>query len=196
MDVEKLLIKRIKKGDIVAFEELISNYEKKAYNIAFRMMNNEEDAKDAVQEAFIKVFKSIKSFREESSFSTWLYRIVTNVCLDEIRKRKKYASVSLELDIETDKGTTRIEIGKDEETPEDLYEKLEKKELILNTINTLKEEYKTVVILRDIQGFSYEEIATILSCSLGTIKSRINRARNVLKDRLETQLELYDKKSV
>ena len=187
---EKLLITKSKNGDILAFEQLLSLYEKKAYNIAFRMMRNEEDAKDAVQEAFIKVFKSMKSFREESSFSTWLYRIVTNVCLDELRKRKKYASVSLEFEIESDRGTTHIELGKDEVTPEDLYERQEKKELVLDTINSLKEDYKTVVILRDIQGFSYEEIATILSCSLGTIKSRINRARNVLKDKLQAQMEL------
>ncbi|NLN49516.1 MAG: sigma-70 family RNA polymerase sigma factor [Clostridiales bacterium] len=187
---EKLLITKSKNGDILAFEQLLSLYEKKAYNIAFRMMRNEEDAKDAVQEAFIKVFKSMKSFREESSFSTWLYRIVTNVCLDELRKRKKYASVSLEFEIESDRGTTHIELDKDEVTPEDLYERQEKKELVLDTINSLKEDYKTVVILRDIQGFSYEEIATILSCSLGTIKSRINRARNVLKDKLQAQMEL------
>lgn len=187
---EKLLVSKSKKGDIMAFEQLISAYEKRAYNIAIRMMNNEEDAKDAVQEAFIKIFKSIKGFREESSFSTWIYRIVTNVCLDELRKRKKYAAVSLEFEIDSDRGTTRVEIGKDEETPEDLYERQEIKELVLKTIESLKDDYKTVVILRDIQGFSYEEIATILSCSLGTIKSRINRARIVLKDKLRAQMEL------
>lgn len=197
MDVtEKLLVSKSKKGDILAFEKLISSYEKKAYNIAYRMMNNEEDAKDVTQEAFIKIYKSIKNFREESSFSTWLYRIVTNVCLDELRKKKRNETTPLELNIENDKGTTHIEIGMDEETPEDLYERLEERQMILNTINSLKDDYKTVIILRDIQGFSYEEIASILSCSLGTVKSRINRARNALKDKLRYRLELYDKKSV
>ncbi len=193
---EKLLIKKSKKGDIFAFEELINNYEKKAYNIAYRMMNNEEDAKDMTQEALIKIYKSIKSFREESTFSTWLYRIVTNVCLDELRRRKKMETIPLEINTEGDKGTIRFEIGADEETPEDLYEQAELRQVILSMINSLKEDYRTVIILRDMQGFSYEEISIILGCSLGTIKSRINRARNALKDKLRHGLELYDKKSV
>lgn len=194
--IEKLLVAKSKKGDIIAFEELISGYEKKAYNIAYRMMGNEEDAKDMAQEAFIKIYKSIKNFREESSFSTWLYRIVTNVCLDEIRKRKRNNTLPLEINIESDKGAAHIEIGADKETPEDIFERIEKRQLILNAINSLNEDYKTVIVLRDIQGFGYEEIASMLSCSLGTIKSRINRARNALKDKLRYQLELYDKKSV
>ena len=195
-DMEKLLVTKSKKGNIDAFEELISAYERKAYNIAYRMMGNEEDAKDMAQEAFIKIYKSIQNFREESSFSTWLYRIVTNVCLDELRKRKKDKLVPLELSIETDKGTAIVELSAERETPEDIYERVEKKQLIQNAISSLGEDYKTVIILRDIQGFGYEEIATMLNGSLGTIKSRINRARNQLKDKLRYQLELYEKKSV
>lgn len=194
--IEKQLISRSKKGDISAFEELINKYERKAYNIAYRMMSNEEDAKDAAQEAFIKIYKSIKGFREESLFSTWLYKIVTNVCLDELRKKKKNEAVSLEVSVESDKGTAYFELGAEEDTPEDYYERKEKSQLILNTIHSLKEDYKVIIILRDIQGFSYEEIASILNCSLGTVKSRINRARNVLKDKLKIRLELYNKMSV
>lgn len=194
--IEKLLVAKSKKGDVAAFEELISGYEKKAYNIAYRMMGNEEDAKDMAQEAFIKIYKSIKNFREESSFSTWLYRIVTNVCLDEIRKRKRNETVPLEISIQNDDGAAHIELGADKETPDDIYERIEKRQLIFNAINSLSEDYKTVIVLRDVQGFGYEEIASMLNCSLGTIKSRINRARNALKDKLRYQLELYDKKSV
>ena len=195
-EMEKLLVTKSKKGNLDAFEELISSYEKKAYNIAYRMMGNEEDAKDMAQEAFIKIYKSIQNFREESSFSTWLYRIVTNVCLDELRKRKKDKLVPLELSIETEKGTAIVELSAERETPEDIYERIEKRQLIQNAISSLGEDYKTVIILRDIQGFGYEEIATMLNCSLGTIKSRINRARNLLKEKLRYQLELYEKKSV
>lgn len=195
-EMEKLLVAKSKKGNLDAFEELISAYERKAYNIAYRMMGNEEDAKDMAQEAFIKIYKSIQNFREESSFSTWLYRIVTNVCLDELRKRKKDKLVPLELSIETEKGTAIVELSAERETPEDIYERVEKRHLIQNTISSLGEDYKTVIILRDIQGFGYEEIATMLNCSLGTIKSRINRARNLLKEKLRYQLELYEKKSV
>ncbi|MCQ1528501.1 RNA polymerase sigma factor [Lutispora saccharofermentans] len=195
-DTERLLVDKSKKGDLDAFEELISAYEKKAYNIAYRMMGNEEDAKDMAQEAFIKIYKSIQNFREESSFSTWLYRIVTNVCLDELRKRKNDRLVPLELNIETDKGSAIVELSAEKETPEDIYERVEKRQLIQNAISSLGDDYKTVIILRDIQGFGYEEIASMLNCSLGTIKSRINRARNQLKDKLRYQLELYEKKSV
>ena len=195
-EMEKLLVAKSKKGNLDAFEELISAYERKAYNIAYRMMGNEEDAKDMAQEAFIKIYKSIQNFREESSFSTWLYRIVTNVCLDELRKRKKDKLVPLELSIETEKGTAIVELSAERETPEDIYERVEKRHLIQNSISSLGEDYKTVIILRDIQGFGYEEIATMLNCSLGTIKSRINRARNLLKEKLRYQLELYEKKSV
>jgi RNA polymerase sigma-70 factor (ECF subfamily) len=195
-DIEKLLVARTKKGDVAAFEELINGYEKKAYNIAYRMMSNEEDAKDMAQEAFIKIYKSIKGFREESSFSTWLYRIVTNTCLDELRKRKRSETVPLEINFQNDKGTAHIEIGADKETPEDICERIEKRQLIHNAIDSLNEDYKTVIILRDIQGFGYAEIASILNCSLGTVKSRINRARNMLKEKLRYQLELYNEKSV
>ncbi len=194
--MEKHLVKMSKKGDVSAFEQLISSYEKRAYNIAYRMLNNEEDAKDATQEAFIKIYKSIKGFREESSFSTWLYRIVTNTCLDELRKQKRNETVPLEVSIEHDKGTIRFEQGVDKVSPEDIYDRLMERQIVLDTINSLKEDYKAVIILRDLQGFSYEEIASILGCSLGTIKSRINRARNALKDRLRHQLELYDTESV
>lgn len=195
-EMEKLLVAKSKKGNFDAFEDLIGSYEKKAYNIAYRIMGNEEDAKDMAQEAFIKIYKSIQNFREESSFSTWLYRIVTNVCLDELRKRKKEKLVPLELNIETDKGTAVVELSAEKETPEDIFERVEKKQIIQNAIFSLGEDYKTVIILRDIQGFGYEEIAAILNCSLGTIKSRINRARNMLKEKLRYQLELYEKKSV
>jgi RNA polymerase sigma-70 factor (ECF subfamily) len=95
-DLEKLLIKKSKTGDIESFELLVSSYDRKAYNIAYRMMGNEEDAKDMAQEAMLRVYRSIKDFKEQSSFSTWLYRIVTNVCLDELRKRKKERTVSLD----------------------------------------------------------------------------------------------------
>lgn len=189
-DIEKLLVKRSKSGDIEAFEQLIFDYQKKAYNIALRIMGNQEDAKDMCQEAFIRIYKSIEGFKEQSSFSTWMYRIVTNVCLDEIRKKKKSEAVSLDGTYETENGEIHFEIASDDDTPEESYVRTEKKSIILKSINELSEEYKTAIVLRDIQGFSYEEIANILCCSIGTVKSRINRARNILKNKLKTALEL------
>lgn len=195
-DIENALIKKSKAGDVESFENLIGSYQKRAYNIALRIMANDEDAKDMTQEALIRVFRSIKDFKEQASFSTWLYRIVTNVCLDEIRRRKNKNTISIDIGSELDTGDAKLEISCDRETPEIIYEKTEKRNTIMKAINDLNEEYKSVIVLRDIQGFSYEEISNMLECSIGTVKSRINRARNILKDKLRGELELSHRKSV
>ena len=178
---EKLLVKRAKKGNISAFEELIIEHESKVYNIAYRILNNEEDAKDLSQEVFIKAFNSLHKFREDSSFSTWLYRIAMNTCIDELRKRKGRESYSIDRDIQTDEGTIPREFQDKQLNPE---EELMNKELasqIQWALNHLSETYKEVIILRDFQGFDYKQISQILGCSLGTVKSRISRARTELK---------------
>lgn len=189
-DLEKLLVKKSQSGDIESFELLISSYDKRAYNIAYRIMGNEEDAKDMAQEAMLRVYRSIKDFKGQSSFSTWLYRIVTNVCLDELRRRKNDRHVSIDSTIKTEDGELHIELCSDKETPETAYERVEQRELIKEAIRELNDEYRSVIVLRDIQGFSYEEISNMLECSLGTVKSRINRARTMLRDRLKPSLEL------
>lgn len=179
---EKLLVKRAKKGNISAFEELIIEHESKVYNIAYRILNNEEDAKDLSQEVFIKAFNSLHKFREDSSFSTWLYRIAMNTCIDELRKRKGRESYSIDRDIQTDEGTIPREFQDKQLNPE---EELMNKELasqIQWALNHLSETYKEVIILRDFQGFDYKQISQILGCPLGTVKSRISRARTELKN--------------
>jgi len=178
---ENKLIKKCAQGDIEAFEELILKYEKTAYNIALKMIRNQDDAMDISQEAFIKVFKSIKTFNFEASFSTWLYRIVTNTCLDFLRKNSK-RSYSLNNPINTEDGEIQREIPDVSNNTEDIFEKQLTKELVHKAINKLEDNHKAVIILRDIEGFSYEEISQILDCSLGTVKSRISRARNNLKN--------------
>jgi RNA polymerase sigma-70 factor (ECF subfamily) len=189
-DLEKLLIKKSQSGDVESFELLISSYDKRAYNIAYRIMGNEEDAKDMAQEALFRVFKSLKDFKGQAAFSTWLYRIVTNVCLDELRRRKNEKYVSIDSTIHTDSGELHMELCSDKETPENIYERVEQRELIKNAIKEMSEDYRSVIILRDIQGFSYEEISVILDWSLGTVKSRINRARTMLRDKLKQSMEL------
>jgi len=195
-DLEKLLVKKSQSGDIEAFEQLVSAYDKRAYNIAYRVMGNEEDAKDMAQEAMLRVYRSIKDFKGQSSFSTWLYRIVTNVCLDELRRRKNDKHVSIDSTIQTEDGELHMELSSDKETPETAYERLEQRELIKKAIRELNDEYRSVIVLRDIQGFSYEEISNMLECSLGTVKSRINRARAVLRDKLKSSMELSRKNIV
>lgn len=179
---EKLLVKRAKKGNISAFEELIIEHESKVYNIAYRILNNEEDAKDLSQEVFIKAFNSLHKFREDSSFSTWLYRIAMNTCIDELRKRKGRESYSIDRDIQTDEGTIPREFQDKQLNPEEELMNKELSSQIQWALNHLSETYKEVIILRDFQGFDYKQISQILGCSLGTVKSRISRARTELKN--------------
>jgi len=188
IDQEYRLIKKCAKGNIDAFEELIGKYEKPAYNIALKVLKNPEDAMDISQEAFIKVFKSIKNFNFESAFSTWLYRIVTNSCLDYLRKNKR-KTYSIDNPIQTDDGEIARDIMDNSNTPEEVMEREMTRELVHRAIDKLDDIHRTVIVLRDIEEFTYEEIAQILDCSLGTVKSRINRARGSLKDILLKEME-------
>lgn len=196
-DREKLLLEKAKAGDVAAFEELIENYQKKIFNIAFRIVGNYDDANDLAQEVLIRIYKSIGSFKEQSSFSTWIYRITTNVCLDDIRKRKNRKVVSLDEEIHVDDGEVKRQIISDDPLPEETVERAELRELVAKAIQSLSEEHRLVIVMRDLQGFSYEEIARILKCPEGTVKSRINRARlalrNVLKLKREHLFEEYVK---
>ncbi|MBQ2412275.1 MAG: sigma-70 family RNA polymerase sigma factor [Anaerotignum sp.] len=178
---EKDLILKAKQGDMLAFEELILKHEKIVYNLALRMMNHSEDAMDISQEVFLKAYRSLSNFDERSAFSTWLYRITHNTCIDEIRKRKGKQTYSLEEDLESEDGSMQRQVADDGDTPEESLMRKEQKSEILRALDTLSEEHKAAIILRDVKGMSYEEIAEILELSLGTVKSRINRARNQLK---------------
>ncbi len=178
---DEVLIEQVKKGDLDAFELLCSKYETKVYTIAYRYTGNYNDASDLAQEALIRVYRSIHGFRGESSFLTWLYRVVTNVCKDELRRRSKEKTVSIDEMLEHG----RSPAGQDGQRPlEDIVLRKEWQEEVQQALNSLTEEHRAVVILRDIQGYSYEEIAHFLECSLGTVKSRLNRARHILKERL------------
>lgn len=189
-EFERELVERAKKGDVEAFEQLIEGCEKKVFNIAFRMIANYDDAKEIAQEVFLKAFKSISKFKGDSLFSTWIYKITTNVCLDEIRKRKNKKIVSLDEEIEMDGNEVKRQIKDEGPGPENEAENNEVKKAVIDSINALPDDYKTVIVLRDIQGFSYGEIARFINCPEGTVKSRINRARQSLKNILEKKKEL------
>lgn len=190
IDNEKHLLDKAKKGDIEAFEQLIAAYQKKVFNIALRMIGNYDDASELAQEVFIRIFKSLKSFKEESQFSTWIYKIATNVCLDELRKRKNKNLVSLDEDIKYDDSEIKRQVEDNRPTPDVTAEKNEIRRIVHEAIGALSDDYKTVIIMRDIQGFSYEEIAKIIKCPEGTVKSRINRARQALREILSKKREL------
>lgn len=178
---EKELIAKAKQGDLSAFEALILKHEKIVYNVALRMMNHSEDARDISQEVFLKAYRSLAQFDERAAFSTWLYRITHNTCIDEMRKRKGKQSYSLEEELESEDGTMQRQVADAGDTPEKRLLREEEKSEILRALDTLSAEHKAAIVLRDIKGLSYEEIAEILELSLGTVKSRISRARNQLK---------------
>ena len=182
-DSEKLWLARSREGDVESFEKLIERYQKTAYNVALRMMHNEEDAKDATQDALIKAYKSIKTFRGESGFSTWLYRIVVNTCKDELRKRRGNV-ISLEQGRRTDTGYEAIELADETFAPEVVLENRSMRQTINEAIRSLPEQNRMAIVLRDVQGYSYEDIGTLLGCPAGTVKSRINRGRQLLKENL------------
>jgi len=192
---EAMLIAKSQQGDVEAFGELVAIYEKQVYSVAYRFMGNPEDASDLAQEAFVRAFRAIKSFRGEASFKTWLYHIIANVCRDELRKRKRQPVVSLDAPIVTEDGFIAREQDDWSLAPERVYESIELQETLQKLLNQLTPEYRQVLVLREIQGFTYEEIAQILECSLGTVKSRINRARKALRDLLAANQELFQRAS-
>jgi RNA polymerase sigma-70 factor (ECF subfamily) len=184
-------------GDIDAFEALISDNTRFVYNIALKMLKNKEDAEDISQEALIKVYKNIDSFNMESSFRTWMYRIVVNTCLDHMRKNK-VTVLSIDKPIITEHNEFQVEIEDNSFSPEELFERKENQKLIIHALNQLDDSFKTAIILRDINDFSYEEIAEILTCNLGTVKSRISRGRQKLREIIEKDetINLYEIKKV
>lgn len=171
---EKILIEKCINRDSNAFESLILKYEGKIYNMCYYLLKNREDASDASQEVCIKIYKSINKFKGDSKFSTWIYRITYNTCLDYIKKRKD--ELSYEEVLSTDSNI--------ESKTEGIIEARELKFELKRCILKLNNDFKTVIILRDIEGLSYQEIAEVLNIEVGTVKSRINRAREAFKNEL------------
>ena len=153
-------------------------------------MGNYADASDLAQEAFIKIYRSLATFRGEASFQSWMYRLVTNVCLDELRRRGRTKTVSIEELMESKKGLLMRGENTNSRLPEDAVIRRELQQEVHNVLSALSDEHRVIVVMRDIQGYSYEEIAELLQCSLGTVKSRLNRARHVLKEKLLAHREM------
>ena len=186
---ERWLIEESRKGNVDAFEELIKDYKKSAYNIALRVMRNVEDAEDASQEALIKIFKNISSFNMDSTFKVWMYRIVVNTCID-FKRRKSINAVSIDETIDLGSGREiQREISDESNNPDALIERNYSTQLVNDAINMLEDDFKTIIILRDIKGFTYDEISEILACNLGAVKSRLSRGRKRLKELLEKEMK-------
>ena len=185
---ESKLIAAAQRGNVDAFNELVLKYQQQVYNLAYRVMADPASAADASQEAFISAFKAIARFRG-GSFKSYLLRIVTNTCYDELRRRKRRPTTSFEDFGELDEDANPVLIN-GHEGPEELAERREMAGVIQAGIETLPAHQRTTLILSDVQGLSYREIVEVTGASLGTVKSRLARARGKLRDYLQTQTEL------
>ncbi|MEO0087226.1 MAG: sigma-70 family RNA polymerase sigma factor [candidate division WOR-3 bacterium] len=187
---ESELIKRAKEGNDEAFEMLISRYEKKIYNLAYRFLNNEEDAAEVLQETLIRAYRFIKKFQERSSFYTWLYRIAVNVSLRKLKKRSKEEKV-VSLD-ENVPGYEEIpqEIPDETQNPEIIYQRKQLQEAVRRALEELPDAYRSVVFLKDVEGLSNKEIAEILKLTVPAVKSRLHRGRLFLREKLKHLIKI------
>lgn len=188
---ERRLIERSRKGDLDAFDRLVRQYERHVYGTAYRLCGTHDDASDIAQEAFVRAWNNLKSFRGDSAFSTWLYRIVTNVFLDDRKRKRNRQHQSLDDDLNLDESSVQRQYEDPSPGPQELAEGDERRLMIERAIQTLPEAQRAMVILYHTQGLSYEEIAEITQLPMGTVKSRLNRARLALRDRLAPVAELF-----
>ena len=189
---ESGIIEKCKQGDLSAFDDLVRRYEKRVYNFAYRMTGNYDDANDIAAEAFIKVYNAIKSFRGDANFSTWLFRIVTNSYLDGRKRSKAYMNIPLDEYIDLEESSVTRQIEDPSPSPLEHLEAGERSEVLEWAINNLPEYQRIMVLLYHTQGQSYEDIAEIIGLPIGTVKSRLNRARLALKEKLEPVRELFN----
>lgn len=183
MLTEDKLIHQAQKGSKEAFEGLVKEYQNRIYSLCYRYSGSNEDALDLAQEVFIKVYRNIGSFEGRSSFSTWIHQIAANTCKDFLRKKKNVFEVSLDEGFLNDKEESFTpEILKDDKTPEFHYEEQEKLFHLQESLIKLKPEYRVLLLMREFEDMSYEEIAKESGLSMGTVKSRLSRARTALKE--------------
>ena len=185
---EQKLIRDAQRGDLDAFNDLVLGYQNQVFNLAFRIMGDEASASDATQEAFISAYRAINGYRG-GSFRAWLLRIVTNACYDELRRRKRRPTSSLEALHVTDAAPGEVLVNGAED-PEAYAQRQELHRALQAGLQTLPPEQRVALVLSDVQGYSYQDIAEITGNSLGTVKSRLSRARAKMRDYLLAQGEL------
>lgn len=188
---DRILIERSQSGDRNAFDALIRKHEKRAYQYAFRLTSNPEEASDIVADAFVRVYTAMKNFKGQSAFTTWLYRILTNCFLDARKKEKSRSAVSLESTLLTDDGEMERQVVDDSPSPSDVSEKNERERIMQDAVALLPEYQKAMIVMYHAEMLSYEEIAAALDLPIGTVKSRLNRARLSMRELLEKDEELF-----
>ena len=181
-DEERRIIAQVCAGDTNAFEALVVAYQKQVYNLALRTVGNEEDARDLAQDAFIRAFSSLSGFRGDSKFSVWLYRLTSNICIDFLRSRAKKRTVSMTWTDDEGDDAGELEIPDERFSPEAQLERTSMRESVQRGLESLSPQYRQILLLREVDGLSYDEIARALGIEAGTVKSRIFRARKKLCD--------------
>ncbi|MEA4924896.1 MAG: sigma-70 family RNA polymerase sigma factor [Syntrophomonadaceae bacterium] len=178
------LIVQAQQGDLSAFEKIVLVFQDKVYSHCLYLTGNSDDAQDLAQDVFVQSFKGIRSFRREADFGTWLHRIAVNLWINLCRRNKKATVISIDEALTTSQGELLRELAASDDSPLEQIERREFSGMVNQALNRLAPEYRTVLVLRDMEGYNYDEIASLLDCSLGTVKSRINRGRKSLKKEL------------
>jgi RNA polymerase sigma-70 factor (ECF subfamily) len=181
---ESVLVEQAKAGDQQAFSELVSRYQRKIYRLAKNITRNDEDAEDVLQEAFLKAYEHLDKFEGHSKFYTWIVRIAVNEALMKLRKRRGDREVSLDEPLGLGEEEVKREIAVWEDNPEQRYSREEMQEILNEAVDGLKEDFRTVFVLRDIEELSTEETAEVLKISIPAVKSRLLRARLALREKL------------
>ena len=182
------LVERLKRGDRAAYEELIAAYQGLVYGLAYRLLGDAEEARDVVQEAFLKAYRHIGTFRGECGLKTWLYRLTVNQASNHRRwwrRRRRQETISLDASLGETTGSLADRLACEGRSPEQVALGRERHQLLLGALESLKHDYRVAVVLRDIEELSYEEIAETVGVPVGTVKSRIARGRDELRRRLE-----------
>lgn len=188
------LVERAQAGDEAAFEALVAQFSARIYNFVSRMVQDPTEAQDVAQETFVRAFQALRTFRGASSFQTWLYRIASNLAIDAARrkKRRQWDVVSLDEPVE---GEDQGEVGRDfpdesTRTPAEEMERAETRRQVWEAVAELSDKLRPVIILYDLQGLSYQEVAQVLGCPMGTVKSRLFNARSQLREKLKQRMLL------
>ncbi|MEZ5362421.1 MAG: RNA polymerase sigma factor [Bryobacterales bacterium] len=182
------LVERVREGDREAFNELVERHASKIFRLARHITKNDAEASDVLQDAFLKAYSRLDQFQGDAKFYTWLVRIAVNEALMRLRKRRGDKTVSLDQDVETEDGSMRREVADEGEDPEEAYGREEMREILERAIDSLSDTYRSVFVLRDVEGLSTEETADMLDLSISAVKSRLLRARLQLRDKLSRRL--------